>query len=550
MEHRKPRVSKRVTALALASLVLGTAWVGSSGLQGGMKEYVSSTNHVQLDLRYRGICSDISLSGPDRTIPLVAKDIRSGLARLSLELPEGEHAVTVHFDSLVPGLKRDYPFKIVVDKEAPSLTVSLDGVKKVDKDLVTSSDKLQLKLSTDPDARVFLRGKELSGVKNGKAALPMELEPGWNHLLVSAVDRAGNETQIRHSVFRDVEKPEVVWKTTPDQVFDKKQARIELEFKDDGKIQGVSGLVDGVKAISWHSKGDGRWVGVTPDLHEGFHSITVKAADLVGNVVTGERQVVIDSSESLGNAVLGLGARGQDAKLLNERLVEAGFLPKGTVSGTFSKETEQALKALQRSEGFEVTGLAEGQTLAVLGPRIYINLSNFSLVLDRPGKEPRRWMVASGSQDHPTPTGRFVVWEKVDHPTWLPPDSEWAKEAKPIPPGPDNPLGTRWIGFDWGGVGIHGTNAPWTVGSAASHGCLRMVTEQVEELYELVDVGTPVVVLGGWENDPVIDKYWPQEKPSLEEKPEDRAAEEPLDDDTAIAREPVSESDGGQVANR
>ena len=77
------------------------------------------------------------------------------------------------------------------------------------------------------------------------------------------------------------------------------------------------------------------------------------------------------------------------------------------------------------------------------------------------------------------------------------------------------------MGFDWGGVGIHGTNAPWTVGSAASHGCMRMVTGQVEELFELVEVGTPVVVLGGWEDDPLLERYWPTERPEGEEKKEE-----------------------------
>lgn len=549
MEHKGRKLSKSVAAFAAVSLLLGTAWVGSSGLTRGTHEYVSAGNRVELDLRYRGFCSDMTVSSQGQPLPLVVKDVRSGLARLSLDLPEGEHDVEIHFESVVPGLKRDYPFKIVVDKQPPAFEVGIEGPKRVQKALVTTLDKVELKLATDLDAKIFLEDKELTGLENGKLTLTQSLKPGWNRFLLSAVDRAGNKTQSRQAIFRDVSQPEVVWQTAPDQVFPKKQARIEVDFKDDGEIVGVSGTVNGTKAIVWHSKGNGRWVGVTPDLHEGFHSIKVKAVDMAGNVVTGERQVVIDSSETLGEAVLGLGARGQDAKLLNERLVDAGFLPKGTVLGTFSKETEQALRALQKNEGFEITGRAEGETLAALGPRIYINLSNFSLVLDRPGKETRRWTVASGTQDHPTPTGRFVVWEKVDHPTWLPPDSEWAKEAKPIPPGPDNPLGTRWIGFDWGGVGIHGTNAPWTVGSAASHGCLRMVTEQVEELYELVDVGTPVVVLGGWENDPVIKKYWPLESNAVgaEEASVDQASEDSVPEYEPEAAQEEPESSGETV---
>ena len=201
-----------------------------------------------------------------------------------------------------------------------------------------------------------------------------------------------------------------------------------------------------------------------------------------------------------------------------ERLAEAGYLKAEKFGTVFDKETEEALKKLQEEEGFEVTGRAEGKTLIALGPRIFINLAQFSLVLDRPGKEQKRWMIASGSYDHPTPVGDFVIHEKVPYPTWLPPKSDWAKDAEPIPPGPNNPLGTRWLGFDWGGVGIHGTNAPWTVGSAASHGCLRMVTSEVEELFELVEVGTPVIVLGGWEEDTRLERYWPDKKETGNDK--------------------------------
>lgn len=512
-EPKPPKVSKPILALAGAGLMMSLAWVGLSGLKGRTHETISSHNKVELNLPYRGLCSDLTVSEAGTLLSPSAKTIKGGIATLTLEFPDGEHDLNLQFQGPIPGLRHVYPYRVVIDRQAPELTVSLGGVRKVQSDLVTTEKEVQLKLATEAGAQVLLEGRPLDGVKDGALSLAVPLEPGWNHLLITAVDAAGNQTQSKHSVFRDAENPEVVWDTTPDQVFNKKQARVELVIKDDGKIVGVSGQVDGSGPIAWHAKENGRWVGVTSDLYEGFHTVHVKAVDQVGNVVNAERQVVIDSSEALGDAVLGLGARGEDAKLLNDRLVEAGYLPKGTIAGTFTKDTERALKELQKKEGYKVTGRAEGETLAALGPRIYINLSNFSLVLDRPGKKERRWTVASGSYDHPTPTGKFVIWEKVYNPPWLPPKSPWAKDAKPVPPGPDNPLGTRWLGFDWGGVGIHGTNAPWTVGSAASHGCLRMVTSQVEELYDLVDVGTPVVVLGGWEHDPALEKYWPKEKP-------------------------------------
>jgi lipoprotein-anchoring transpeptidase ErfK/SrfK len=63
-----------------------------------------------------------------------------------------------------------------------------------------------------------------------------------------------------------------------------------------------------------------------------------------------------------------------------------------------------------------------------------------------------------------------------------------------IPPGPSNPLGTRALNLDASGIRIHGTTQDWSIGHAASHGCMRMHRWDVEELYELVEVGTPVII--------------------------------------------------------
>ncbi len=75
------------------------------------------------------------------------------------------------------------------------------------------------------------------------------------------------------------------------------------------------------------------------------------------------------------------------------------------------------------------------------------------------------------------------------------PDPTWAKDAKPIPPGPGNPLGTRWMGLSAPYVGIHGTPDAASIGYSASHGCIRMLIPQVEWLFTQVDVGTPVFIV-------------------------------------------------------
>lgn len=511
--NKENKISKATAALLGMSVAVGLGWTLGSGLKDTPSTLTTSNSPVHLALPYRGVCSALTISHENRVLPVQA-DIRGGLARLSVPLEPGSHDLEITFQGLIPGLERTYPLQVVVDQTPPQLQVSMADPGS----LLTVEENASLHGVAEVGSTVFVEGVEVAVDSSGGFQHTVSLEPGWNHVFVRAVDTAANETLRRCSIFRDTEEPVIDWQTKPDEVFPKKQARLVVDLTDDGEVAALSGQVDGEQSIRWFAKGQGRWVGLTPELSEGFHQVDIKAVDGCGKATRSKRQVIIDSSEALGEAVLGLGARGDDVRLLHERLAEAGYLKAEKFGTVFDKETEEALKKLQEEEGFEVTGRAEGKTLIALGPRILINLAQFSLVLDRPGKEQKRWMIASGSYDHPTPVGDFVIHEKVPYPTWLPPKSDWAKDAEPIPPGPNNPLGTRWLGFDWGGVGIHGTNAPWTVGSAASHGCLRMVTSEVEELFELVEVGTPVIVLGGWEEDTRLERYWPDKKETGNDK--------------------------------
>jgi lipoprotein-anchoring transpeptidase ErfK/SrfK len=107
----------------------------------------------------------------------------------------------------------------------------------------------------------------------------------------------------------------------------------------------------------------------------------------------------------------------------------------------------------------------------------------------------RTFGVATGTSQYPTPLGRFHIVVKWRDPWWYPPASDWAKDAKPIPPGPGNPLGTRWMGLSAPLVGIHGTPDAASIGYSASHGCIRMLIPEVEWLFEQVEIGTPVFVV-------------------------------------------------------
>lgn len=108
----------------------------------------------------------------------------------------------------------------------------------------------------------------------------------------------------------------------------------------------------------------------------------------------------------------------------------------------------------------------------------------------------RTFSIATGLARYPTPLGRFSIMKMQRHPTWYPPTtSDWAKGLQPVPPGPGNPLGTRWMGLTAPLVGIHGTPDAASIGYSASHGCIRMLIPEVEWLFERVDVGTPVFIV-------------------------------------------------------
>ena len=141
-------------------------------------------------------------------------------------------------------------------------------------------------------------------------------------------------------------------------------------------------------------------------------------------------------------------------------------------------------------------------TAASFGPIIVIRRDSKWLYLykqvsdDKPVQFWRRFQVATGQAIYPTPTGAFDIVNMQRDPWWYPPpDAPWAKGAKPIPPGPGNPLGTRWMGLSAPGVGIHGTPDPASLGYSASHGCIRMFIPSAEWLFNHVQVGTPVIIV-------------------------------------------------------
>jgi lipoprotein-anchoring transpeptidase ErfK/SrfK len=134
-------------------------------------------------------------------------------------------------------------------------------------------------------------------------------------------------------------------------------------------------------------------------------------------------------------------------------------------------------------------------TRSNFGPVIVIRRRSNRLFLYDGSRYRRFFAVATGQSQYPTPLGRFRIVVKWRNPWWYPPNSPWAQGQSPIPPGPQNPLGTRWMGLSAPGVGIHGTPSDASIGYSVSHGCIRMHISQAEWLFNHVDVGTTVFIV-------------------------------------------------------
>ena len=139
--------------------------------------------------------------------------------------------------------------------------------------------------------------------------------------------------------------------------------------------------------------------------------------------------------------------------------------------------------------------LASKLTRKSIGPVIVIRRGSNRLYLYNRVRLWRVFGVATGQSQYPTPLGRWSVVVKWRNPWWYPPHSPWAQGAKPIPPGPGNPLGTRWMGLSASGVGIHGTPDDASIGYSASHGCIRMHISDAEWLFNHVQIGTTVFIV-------------------------------------------------------
>ena len=163
--------------------------------------------------------------------------------------------------------------------------------------------------------------------------------------------------------------------------------------------------------------------------------------------------------------------------------------------------------AVQRANGLPSRRIRPGMKLrlptrhilpAVLPNGIVLNIPERALYVFVDGRLAGRYAVAVGMPSWQTAQGQFRLRNRVINPTWDPPDSMVRREGirdVPVPPGPENPLGDRWMGWTKPGFGFHSTTLPRSIGLAASHGCVRLYPEAARRMFGQVKVGMPILSL-------------------------------------------------------
>jgi peptidoglycan hydrolase-like protein with peptidoglycan-binding domain len=187
---------------------------------------------------------------------------------------------------------------------------------------------------------------------------------------------------------------------------------------------------------------------------------------------------------------------GEDIRSLQKRLRELGYY-NGPLDGIYGYLTYEAVKNFQQDYVLNEDGIVDAKTWdmlanlneSILASRkgkspdgdlsIVINLYSRTLSLFSDGKAFKTYPVTIGKKDSPSPVGEWRIINKYERIS-------------------GGPLGSRWMGLDvpWGVYGIHGTNKPWEIGTAASKGCIRLHNQYVEELFDWVEIGTPVKIIG------------------------------------------------------
>lgn len=491
-------------AALCAIAVAGAAWaVGSLRVGAVTPADGARVNKKQLTLSaaYEGYPGGAVVSVDGSPLPTELHADRREISAAASGLSDGAHVVEVRARRPLGLGEVVRAWTVNVDTTPPRITVTSPA-----RDGIVKERQLRVLGQTEPGTRLHLRVSNPRGHAFDLAPFTVEADGRFsalvtmgddrNRIRIDAVDAANNRALVVWPVTCDLAAP------TVSDVYPAPDAVIRLDptvtvrarvAESGSGIARATLVVDG-RAHALTLAPEGGEVRLTcDDLPEGTREVALEVEDRAGWKTRKAWSFLVDTIETFGSRAATRGARGKDVAGLQKRLIRRHDLADDHVTSVFDEATESALQQFQARSGVNVDGILGADTIARLSPRIEVDLSRFTLTLLDDDVKVKSYDIACGMPEFPTPKGRFHVAYLERNPTWIPPkDSVWAREAKVTPPGPGNPLGTRWIGLDSNAVGIHGTNAEWTVGSRASHGCIRMRIRDVEDLFERVNPGTRV----------------------------------------------------------
>jgi L,D-transpeptidase ErfK/SrfK len=469
-----------------------------SKLEGiGLTRFHSERPVLRLLATHPGNLGKLRVTVDGQDISSFASTDDRGVVVEGASIRDGWHKVKMQATSSgIFGTTIERQFPIVIDTHRPKLALA---------DTEIYRTGLTLAGSTEKGATVLVRwkGGELTKkAPTGQFSIVPGLPDGRYALRITARDPVGNVSRVRwQRIVLDSKAPAVDLSSVPTIL---EQATTELTGSvDDISPSTLRATLDGQsialrgadgQQLRFAPKGATSWSVPLQNLSEGVHDLTLTAKDAAQNQAQVERHFTVDSTEKLRPGItLAIGARGKDVAQLERRLASEG-LWKGKATRFYNLRTAAAVKAYQAKHSMPQSGIASPAVIEATKGHIVVVKHLFKVFVFKDGKRIFSAPIAIGMPGHETPTGNFNVIAKIENPTWVPPNSPWAAGLEPVPPGLSNPLGTRWIGTSAPAIGFHMTPMDYSVGYAASHGCMRMHQADVEKMFELVDVGETVEI--------------------------------------------------------
>ena len=305
-----------------------------------------------------------------------------------------------------------------------------------------------------------------------------------NGVDVGGLDAAAARVKLRRTVLEPLEQPMVVTHGSREFTLTAEKARLSLDVE--GSVR---------KALAASRRGD-PFSRTWRTLNDGTVEHEVEAR--VSHSRQAVRRLVRRVSRKLDRAPVDaditINASGIAIKASEEgRAVDAERLERTLHRRLVDYDGRRRIKARVSVVEPEVTR----NDLAELYPAVLIvDRDDFTLTLYKNLERAKRYEIAVGKVGMDTPAGLYKIQNKAENPDWYVPDEEWAGDlAGEVVSGDDpaNPIKARWMGV-YDGVGVHGTDAEDSIGSAASHGCIRMRIPEVKELYDQVPVNSPIYI--------------------------------------------------------